>query len=200
MFTGLISEFAKVKNFDKKTLSLIAKHKPKLGDSIAVNGACLTVTKIDSDGFEVELSQESQKCIALENYQNKVHIEPALRLSDRIDGHLVQGHIDGIGKITNIQKKDNSNDFFIQVPNEIKNFMIPKGSVAIDGVSLTINEIKNDIIRLSIIPYTFKNTLFKNYKINQRVNVESDLLVRTVHELQKPKLSWQDVDKIMSLY
>lgn len=99
MFTGLVREFGKVKSLQDATLTLLAKHKPQIGDSIAVNGVCLTTIQILDKGFMLELSEETQQHIALETYTDWVHIEPAMRLSDRLDGHLVQGHIDGIGEI-----------------------------------------------------------------------------------------------------
>ena len=102
MFTGLVREFGEVLGFQQNILTLKTKHRPKIGDSIAVNGACLTAIEIFNNGFSVELSEETQSHIALESYQGLVHIEPALRLQDRLDGHLVQGHIDGIGKIIKI--------------------------------------------------------------------------------------------------
>ena len=124
MFNGLIREIAKVKSFNNNILKLKAKYRPNIGDSIAVNGVCLTATKIYNDGFEVELSPETQSKIAIENYKNLVHIEPALRLSDRIDGHLVQGHIDCIGEILEITKNKNSYDVVIKIPTEYIKFVI----------------------------------------------------------------------------
>ena len=99
MFTGLVREFGKVKSLQGERLSILAKHIPNIGDSIAINGACLTAIEIFEGGFVVELSEETQAHIALESYKDCVHIEPAMRLSDRLDGHIVQGHIDGIGCI-----------------------------------------------------------------------------------------------------
>jgi len=112
MFNGLIRETAKIRSFANNKLRVTAKYKPEIGDSIAINGVCLTATKIYPDGFEVELSPETQKIVPLENYQagKEVHIEPALRFGDRIDGHLIQGHVDAIGEILEIKKNANSYD------------------------------------------------------------------------------------------
>ncbi|HEC1781565.1 TPA: riboflavin synthase [Campylobacter lari] len=202
MFNGLIRELAFVKSYQNNTLRLKANYKPKLGDSIAVNGACLSVTKLFDDGFNLELSYETRTHIAIENLKDYVHIEPALAYGDRIDGHLMQGHIDGIGEITNISKKENGVDFYIKCPDDIQIYMASKASVAIDGVSLTINEVLKDGIRLTIIPITFNETLFKNYTIGRRVNIESDLLARYIHRQlnYKKEISWQQIDKITSLY
>jgi len=185
MFNGLIREIAQVKSFNNNILKLKAKYRPNIGDSIAVNGVCLTATKIYNDGFEVELSPETQKKVAIENYKNLVHIEPAMKLSDRVDGHLVQGHIDCIGEILEITKNKNSYDVVIKIPTEYIKFVINKGSIAVDGVSLTINDVWSDRFRLTIIPHTFENTLFKTYKIHQRVNIETDMFARYLYSMFK---------------
>ncbi|EAI7033825.1 riboflavin synthase [Campylobacter jejuni] len=203
MFNGLIREIAKVQSYQNNTLSLTAKHRPNLGDSIAVNGACLSVTKLYEGGFEVELSRESRTHIAIENLKDKVHIEPALRYGDRIDGHLMQGHIDFIGILEKIQKDENGVDFHIALPKEAMKFMAEKGSIAVDGVSLTINEILKNGIRLTIIPITFKETLFKDYQVGRKINIESDLLARYIYAQLQGKnkgLSWEEVERISYLY
>jgi len=173
MFTGLIREIAKVESFEKNRLCISSNFFPKIGDSIAINGSCLTVIETSQNRFCVEISDETKSVVAIENYKGLVHIEPAMRLSDRLEGHIVQGHIDTIGKITKISKLQNGIDFYISLPNEYMKFIIPKGSVAIDGISLTINEVYEDSFRLTIIPHTFENTLFKEYKINRRINIEA---------------------------
>ncbi|EII8944642.1 riboflavin synthase [Campylobacter jejuni] len=203
MFNGLIREIAKVQSYQNNTLSLKAKYRPNLGDSIAVNGACLSVTKLYEGGFEVELSRESRTHIAIENLKDKVHIEPALRYGDRIDGHLMQGHIDFIGTLEKIQKDENGVDFYISLPKEAMKFMAEKGSIAVDGVSLTINEILKNGIRLTIIPITFKETLFKDYQVGRKINIESDLLARYIYVQLQGKnkgLSWEEVERISYLY
>ncbi|HEG0613842.1 TPA: riboflavin synthase [Campylobacter coli] len=203
MFNGLIREIAKVKSYQNNVLNLKANYRPNLGDSVAVNGACLSVTKLHSDGFELELSHESRKHIAVQNLKDKVHIEPALRYGDRIDGHLMQGHIDFIGKLEKIEKDENGIDFYISLPNEAMKFMARKGSIGIDGVSLTINEIVENGVRLTIIPITFKETLFKEYKIGREINIESDLLARYIYAQMQDKnkgLSWEEVERITYLY
>ncbi|EKP1874005.1 riboflavin synthase [Campylobacter coli] len=203
MFNGLIREIAKVKSCQNNVLNLKASYRPNLGDSVAVNGACLSVTKLHSDGFELELSHESRKRIAVQNLKDKVHIEPALRYGDRIDGHLMQGHIDFIGKLEKIEKDENGIDFYISLPKEAMKFMARKGSIGIDGVSLTINEIIENGVRLTIIPITFKETLFKEYKIGREINIESDLLARYIYAQMQDKdkgLSWEEVERITYLY
>lgn len=202
MFNGLIRELAFVKSYQNNTLTLNAKYKPNLGDSIAVNGACLSVTQIYHNGFSAELSYESRTHIAIENFKDYVHIEPALKFGDRLDGHLMQGHIDAIGEIIKIQNNQNGIDFYIKAPKDIMMLIANKGSIGIDGVSLTINEVFDDSFRLTIIPITFKETLFKNYTIKRRVNIETDLLARYIYRQihHKETLTWQQIDQISSLY
>ena len=271
MFNGLIREIAQVASFSGDLLRLRAKYRPALGDSVAVNGACLSVTRLFADGFTVQLSSETARVIATQNLRGSVHIEPAMRIGDRIDGHLIQGHVDAVGEIYKISKLASGVDFFIRAPLHIAPLLAPKGSVAIDGVSLTINEVleggdmhgrnfngsgsnfgvlsprelnssgSNSVrdpnssdanlkseaqscaIRLTIIPLTLKDTLFGSYKIGRRVNIETDLLARyvaaqlrfaggrpasrgtvvardTSAEGEKDRLSWDAVDKILSLY
>lgn len=203
MFNGLIREIAEVKSYQNNVLILKTDYRPNLGDSIAVNGACLSVTKLHSDGFELELSHESRKRLAVQNLKDRVHIEPALRYGDRIDGHLMQGHIDFIGKLEKIEKDENGIDFYISLPKEAMKFMARKGSIGIDGVSLTINEVTKNGIRLTIIPITFKETLFKEYKIGREINIESDLLARYIYTQLQDKnkgLSWEEVERITYLY
>ena len=120
MFTGLIREIATVKSLIGSTLTLKACLETGIGDSVAINGACLTVTKINNDGFSVELSPESQKHLVMDNYKDEVHIEPAMAMGDRFEGHVVQGHIDAIGTITDIKNLGNSYDVFIKVDKKHK--------------------------------------------------------------------------------
>lgn len=203
MFTGLIREMAIVKSFVGSTLTIKAKYKPKIGDSIAINGACLTAVKIFDDSFSVELSPESQNHLALENYKNKVHIEPAMMMGDRFEGHIVQGHIDCIGTITKIIQSGNSTDFYIKIPSEFLRFVINKGSITIDGVSLTVNEVFDDSFRLTIIPHTILNTLFATYKKGSRVNIETDMFARYVFNIfnkNGKKVSWNEIDKVMAIW
>ena len=202
MFTGLIREFAEVKNFKNGFLSLKSSYVPKIGDSIAINGACLTVVEVYEGGFSVELSFETMKKIAVENLKGLVHMEPAMRLEDRIEGHIVQGHIDTVGVIEKIQKIDKAYDFYISISKDFIKYVVAKGSIAIDGVSLTVNEVFENSFRLTIIPHTMRNTLFNFYKAGRRVNIETDMFARYVYHILKREknLSWDDIDKIMAIY
>jgi riboflavin synthase len=203
MFTGLIREIAHVKSLSGSKLSIRAKHKAKIGDSIAVNGACLTVIEVLNDGFSVELSPESQKVLAMENYKDEVHIEPAMMMGDRFEGHIVQGHIDAIGEIKEIKNSGNSYDVFIKIDKKFIAYIIPKGSITVDGISLTVNEVFDDSLRLTIIPHTMKETLFRTYKKGSKVNIETDMFARYVAHIishKKNSLSWDEVDAISASY
>jgi riboflavin synthase len=204
LFTGLIREIAKVEDFSNNYLTISSSYRPKLGDSIAINGACLTVVSFNDNSFTVQLSPESTSILAIENYKNRVHMEPAMRVSDRLEGHIVQGHVDTIGTIKDIKDNGNSYDFFISCDEKHMKFVIPKGSITIDGISLTVNEVYKDSFRLTIIPHTMEQTLFNSYKKGRRVNIETDMFARYLYFMfnkkDDKKLDWDSVEHIMSLY
>jgi riboflavin synthase len=203
MFTGLIREMATVKQFSGDRLSLKASYRPKLGDSIAINGACLSVVSIESDGFTVELSPETQGIIATENLKGRVHIEPAMQMGDRLEGHIVQGHVDTLGTIESITDNGNSYDVVISVDRKFIPYIVPKGSIAIDGVSLTVNDVYESSFRLTIIPITMKETLFGRYKKGTKVNIETDMFARYIaHFLahKETKLDWETAERFAALY
>jgi len=205
MFTGLIREMATVVSFENNFLTLQAKYSPKIGDSIAINGACLTVVEIFNDGFSVELSPESQNILAMENYKDRVHMEPAMMMGDRFEGHIVQGHVDCLGEITNIIDNGNSTDFYITIPKKYSKYLIPKGSVTVDGVSLTLNDVEKSTFRLTIIPHTITNTLFKTYSIGSKVNIETDMFARYIdnlinHKNKEKETTWEQIDSILASY
>ena len=206
MFTGLIREMATVKRYGGERLSLKAAYRPKLGDSIAINGACLSVISLESDGFTVELSPETQGIIATENLRGRVHIEPAMQFGDRLEGHIVQGHVDTVGTVKSITDNGNSYDVIIDVDPSFIPLIPPKGSITIDGVSLTVNDVMEKSFRLTIIPITMKETLFGTYQKGTRVNIETDVFARYIRHIltasaQRSKpLSWNDIEHIQSLY
>jgi len=200
MFTGLIREMATVKRYAGNILSLRAEYRPQVGDSVAVNGVCLTVVKVHPDGFDVELADETRAVIDESRLKGEVHIEPAMQMGDRFEGHIVQGHVDCIGEIVRITPRQNGTDFFIRLPESCMAYVIPKGSITVDGVSLTVNEVYDDTFRLTIIPHTVANTLFRTYRIGSRVNIETDFFARYIEhilsrrEQKKAGLSWQEID------
>lgn len=209
MFNGLIKDFGKIISNDGKRLSVASKLEVSMGASVAVNGACLSVVSFDSKGFCVELSSESANHLALENLRSgaSVHLEPALRYGASIDGHLIQGHIDALGVLEGVEVRPSGSDFFVRLPEQILPFVAHKGSIAIEGVSLTISEIKGDIIRLSIIPITLKDTLFGEFKQGRRLHIETDLLARYAMRIlefsgknAKKELSWDECELYSRLF
>lgn len=199
MFSGIIHQIARVKSFQNNILSVESELNPKLGDSIAINGACLTAIESSKTHFSVELSQKTQNSVALENYKDLVHIEPALKADASLDGHFVQGHIDAIGVIEKIIHHSNQVDFFISTSKETLLLCVEQGSIAIDGVSLTLSKVEEKGFWLTIIPYTLENTLFKTYKLKRRVNIETDMLVRSVASILKKTKGFEKISLGMTL-
>jgi riboflavin synthase len=208
MFTGLIRETASVIDFSNNYLTVKSSYEPQIGDSIAINGTCLTVVRKTPDTFTVELSPETRKTIATENLKGAIHMEPAMQLSDRLEGHIVQGHIDTIGEITKIEKLSNATDFYIKIPREYIRYVIPKGSIAVDGISLTVNDVYEESFRLTIIPHTLENTLFSSYTPGRRVNIETDMFARYLYHMfsgengvgKEKNVGWNTIDAIMAGY
>jgi len=205
MFTGLIREIATVKSYRNNILAIQSSHKAEVGDSIAINGVCLTVIKVHSDGFDLELADETRSIIDESKIRGKVHLEPAMQMNDRFEGHIVQGHVDCIGEVVQITKRENGTDFFIKVDPKYITHIIPKGSITIDGISLTVNDVYDDRFRLTIIPHTLENTLMRTYKTGTKLNIETDLFARYIdhilsHRNKKRSISWDDVDRIQMSY
>jgi riboflavin synthase len=205
MFTGLIREIATVKNYSNNILTIQSKHKAGRGDSIAINGVCLTVITVHDDGFDLELADETRSIIDESKISGRVHLEPAMQMSDRFEGHIVQGHVDCVGVVESITPLENATDFIIKVEEKYIAHIIPKGSITIDGISLTINNVNKDSFRLTIIPHTLKETLMCNYVIGTKLNIETDVFARYIdHILQNrsknKSMSWNDVSDIQMGY
>lgn len=189
MFTGIIEGFGTVKSItpagEGKRLTIqseFALDETKIGDSIAVNGACLTVEKLNRTLFEVDVAPESVAKTVIGTLQagNKVNLERALRFSDRLDGHLVSGHVDGIGTIVDKKLLGNAVIIRVSLPQPLVDQTVLKGSIAIDGISLTINERDQNAITLSIIPHTAKLTSIGFKNIGETVNIETDMIGKYV--------------------
>ena len=205
MFTGLIREIATVKSYQNNILTIKSKHSAKLGDSIAINGVCLTVIKVNSDGFDLELADETRSIIDESKISGAVHMEPAMMMNDRFEGHIVQGHVDCVGTVSQITPRENATDFIITVEKKYIAHIIPKGSITIDGISLTVNDVGDDNFRLTIIPHTLKETLMKNYKVGTKLNIETDVFARYIdhilaHRSAKKSMTWDDVDNMQMTY
>ncbi|SFV64721.1 Riboflavin synthase eubacterial/eukaryotic [hydrothermal vent metagenome] len=205
MFTGLIKEIGTVKNYSNNILTIQSKHKAGLGDSIAINGVCLTVIKVNEDGFDLELADETRSIIDESKLSGKVHIEPAMQMSDRFEGHIVQGHVDCVGVVESITELENGTDFIIKVEEQYIVHIIPKGSITIDGISLTVNDVYKNSFRLTIIPHTLRETLMCNYVVGTKLNIETDVFARYIdhileHRSKRKSMSWDDIDKIQMGY
>jgi riboflavin synthase len=201
MFTGIIEDKAKVVRAEHrgqgKRLSLEISDDltdVQVGDSININGVCLTVTEKRGQTIGVDLSSETLQKTALGEVRegDQVNLERALRLSDRLGGHLVTGHIDGIGVITEKRKEGDFLHLRIRIPASVTKYIVRKGSIAIDGISLTANEWRDEEIDITLIPYTIKKTTLIDKKIGDRVNVEADVLGKYVEKMmnrrdEKPK-------------
>lgn len=192
MFTGIIEEIGIIKGINRGAESAsitIGARKilddVKLGDSIATNGVCLTVTHFTKDSFTVDVMPETMRRSSLNNLSigSRVNLERALRLSDRLGGHIVSGHIDGTGVIKEFKREDNAVWISIEADMEILKYIIHKGSIAIDGVSLTVAYVDNNMFKVSIIPHTGEETTFLSKKTGDKVNLECDLIGKYVEKL-----------------
>ncbi len=156
-----------------------------LGDSIAVNGVCLTAIKFDTGSFSADVSSETVSLTTLKDLAvgSPVNLERALLPTTRLGGHLVSGHVDGLGTVLNIKPDARSIVLSIQAPQNLKRYIAVKGSVCIDGISLTLNTVEDDIFSLNIVPHTQQQTIIKNYSPGCRVNLEVDLIARYLERL-----------------
>ena len=181
MFTGIIEEIGEILSItsDKITIKCVTVlEDTKLGDSIAVNGVCLTVTKLLEQGFVADVSPQTLKVTTLSKLQNKtpVNLERAMKADGRFGGHMVSGHIDGLGKIFDIKNNGQFYDLKIELNPEQSKYVIKKGSIAINGISLTIAGVNRNEITLAIIPHTYENTCLKTLKTGDFVNIEVDIM------------------------
>lgn len=197
MFTGLIQGKGKVIRVEKRAKGMKLCLKPlfqlndlKIGDSIAVSGICLTVIDTGKEGFCVELSPEtlSRTTFSYINQGQEVNLEQSLRLGDRIGGHLVAGHVDTIGIVTDRKEKGENIIFTFSIPDDWMPYVVEKGSIAIDGISLTINRCFGKGFEVNIIPYTARVTTIGQRKVNDKVNIETDIIGKYVLRLLS---AWQ---------
>jgi riboflavin synthase len=155
------------------------------GDSIAVSGVCLTVVALHPGAFEVDVSRETLACAAGFEQGAAVNLEKALRLSDRLGGHLVSGHVDGLGTVQRLEAAGDNRLLEISVPRELARYIARKGSVAVDGVSLTVNRVEGDHFTINLIPHTLGHTNFDRLQAGAQVNIEIDMLARYVERMQE---------------
>jgi riboflavin synthase len=192
MFTGIIEEIGTVEGISKqgRNLKLIIKaHKIlddlKVGDSININGACQTIIETDAESFIVEAVEETLRKTNFGQLRKNdaVNLERALKSSDRLGGHLVTGHVDCVGKIKSIVKKEGSFLYEFELPEKYSAYLVEKGSVAVDGISLTVVKIKENSFIVSIIPFTLENATLGTKKVGDLVNIETDLIGKYVERI-----------------
>jgi len=193
MFTGIIKARGEIAAMEKRggdvRLSVRSDGMPwadyELGESIAVNGVCLTAVALHANGFDTDVSVETLDVTALGSLKvgSAVNLEPALSLGDRLGGHLVSGHVDCTGKVTSRREDARSIRLAIDIPREYARYVARKGSVCVDGVSLTINEVSGSTFGLNIIPHTAEVTTMGAYAVGTAVNIEVDLLARYIERM-----------------
>lgn len=192
MFTGIVEAVGEIKQIGSLEGGLNLSISPgsldltdiKVGDSIAVNGVCLTVTSLANELFAVNVSGETLSCTqGLDMQGGKVNLEKALRLSDRLGGHLVSGHVDEVGEVIKFEPAGESYLLVIKLPASLPKYVAKKGSITVNGVSLTVNRIAGDELEINLIPHTLAVTTLKDLKTGARVNLEVDMLARYVERL-----------------
>ena len=194
MFTGIIEELGVIQEIKKSSKSsklLIKANKvlenTNVGDSICTNGVCLTVTDLKANSFEADVMAETLRRSNLGNLNvgTKVNLERALTLQSRLGGHIVSGHIDGTGEILSLMKEDNSTWVTIRTTSDILRYIVLKGSITIDGISLTVAYVDENVFKVSIIPHTAQETTLLNKAIGETVNLECDVISKYVEKLMR---------------
>ena len=188
MFTGIIVGTGKVTKIDQKTKNRSAIQMTvnlgkyakglKIGQSVAINGVCLSATKISNNNCVFEMIDETTKKTDLGNVKagSTVNVERSLKVGDRLEGHFVLGHIDGVATITKIEKKPKEVKIWFRIPKKLTKYVVKKGSIALDGISLTLVDVKKDIASVCLIPHTINVTNFKSKEIGDKLNIETDVL------------------------
>jgi riboflavin synthase len=193
MFTGIIEATGKLTELTQNQGDLTVRVSSsnldmgdvQLGDSIATNGVCLTVVEKFSDGFRADVSNETLKLTQFAQYKlgQTVNLEKALQPISRLGGHLVSGHIDGVATVVAISPNARATEYWLEVPSELMKYIPYKGSVAIDGISLTVNEIKGCKFKLTIVPHTAQETTIAEFKVGSKINLEVDQIARYLERL-----------------
>ena len=203
MFTGIIEAVGRIKKIEpvagdmRLTVAASSEARAsnaaealdmsdvKLGDSIAVNGVCLTAIEFDENSFVADVSNETINLTSLKDLApgSEVNLEKALLPTTRLGGHLVSGHVDGLGEVLSIREESRSVQLIIRAPESLKHYIAMKGSICIDGTSLTVNKVKDSDFEINIVPHTQQRTIIKNYRVGTRVNLEVDLIARYLERL-----------------
>jgi riboflavin synthase len=192
MFTGIIADVGRISHKQEREgglrlridTNVLGMTDVQLGDSIAVNGVCLTAIHIEGSSFTVDVSRETLNCtVGLEQQGAEVNLEKALRLADRLGGHLVSGHVDGVGKVLEFSHLGESGKLVVQAPGALAKYIAAKGSITINGVSLTVNRVQGAVFEVNLIPHTLQHTTLKNLHVDSSVNLEIDLIARYVERM-----------------
>ena len=207
MFTGIVIEMGRVERIEPRgditnlyISALKVVKDAQIGDSISINGACLTVTEIQGNLMKFDLSRETMKSTNLGTLKrgDMVNLEPAIRPIDPLGGHIVTGHIDGVGRIRRKTDLGQSLEIEIEAPEEILKYLVKKGSVAVDGISLTVADILDDAFKVVIIPHTAAVTTIGIKKSNDTVNIETDIIGKYVERFLNPEKRDKD-ERLMNL-
>ena len=187
MFTGIIEETGTVKTITNNSITIEAStvlEGTKTGDSISVNGVCLTVTELSSKFFKADVSYETINVTSLKYLNNGsvVNLERAMPADGRFGGHIVSGHIDGKGRCKSVTKENSFYKMLIEIPSELTKYVVKKGSITVDGISLTVAEIRDNNVEIAVIPHTFENTNLKKLKSGDFVNIETDILAKYIEK------------------
>lgn len=207
MFTGIVEDLGKIEAIKKKAkdvVFVISTDKINVdeldhGESISVNGTCLTVISLSKGTFEVKASHETLNRTNLSKVRvgNRVNLERAVKVGDRLGGHIVNGHVDGVGKITSIAQKGESREVWVTLIPELSRYVVEKGSIAIDGVSLTVNRVDGNKFSVNIIPYTQDATIFGDMRTGDLVNIECDIIAKYVENFVVEKKEKKDLRKLV---
>lgn len=192
MFSGIVEAVGRIKHVSTLEEGLRLSVAPggldladmKTGDSVAVNGVCLTVVALAPGTLTVDVSRETLSCTCGLDAPGEVNLEKALRLGDRLGGHLVTGHVDGVGTVTRFERAGECHTLSVKAPPGLGRYIARKGSIAVHGVSLTVNEVAGDEFTVNLIPFTLEATTLKDLAPGARVNLEVDLIARYVERLQ----------------
>ncbi len=192
MFTGIINHLGKIKTKSENKLQIRCSknliNKLSIGTSIAVDGICLTIVKMGKDFFEIDFMPETEGKTGIRylKVNDSVNLELPATPSSLLSGHIIQGHIDGVGKLENIKKQANSRILKVSIPEELSKYIVNKGSIAVCGIALTVIKAGQDFFTVSIIPHTWKSTILCQLKLGDLVNIEVDILAKYLEKITKP--------------
>ncbi len=206
MFTGIIEAVGKLTAITAKGEDIsitvdtgkLDMSDVKLGDSIATNGVCLTVVAFGSRSYTADLSLETLNLTGFTQYKmgDKVNLEKAMLPTTRFGGHIVSGHVDGVGSIVERNQVGRAIEFWVEIPNDITKYVAYKGSITVDGISLTVNELRKNAFKLTIVPHTSEETTMDNFQVGRKVNLEVDVLARYMERLLQGNSEQQPESKI----